>query len=731
MKQMIQLHPAMGQQVLDHLKQYADLPEVTAESCSEVYVAGQSVASAVSELFGNGEAVVYNDIDAFVMLGEFNPAVYDKSYESKHSSFLMRMDHQELSVAMEYGQLRLDGHDVYSMLATRRQGMLNEIVCGGAEYRGSPLNEGHANSRTLKFLKTFDLNCVQVGVRMSDKALVWTPAFDRFLQTKELLIESDKTPVHTAIRWFKKKSELEGVYGHDDKAMELLATSILSINAYFDKFQQSEPPLLESYSKSVPRTLHTRYIRSVAARLVFAKEYRKRYENVSSEVSRYFEISSLENTLIPLNTLKARANPDVDLDLLLRLPTALVPTYVRAKQGFWKKHTSRRILDILASTKTNKKGTGAYRMVAVAQAGVDHFSSQGSDKALEKVVDAMEGHSGIVAIASRGTPYPVVEAVSTALHGLAKEGKAYGYGFLDANPHKMMSTLVDLPIQDVSAAVTKFVQDEYSAAIELRNNAKFLIQAEFKPFRFKGFSISELRDPGKILEEGDVMHHCVGGYLGAVYGGKSAIVSFFKHRVQDRLTLEVSPNGRRFFGTRLFRSVQLRGLLNRAPTPEEELAAEEFVLGLNVRRLSRGLLSAEAACKLAAKLPAPIKKWASADPHGRWKLSYRKRAVNRFYSFCSFLLRKTTGYSRPDLVRRTGEFAVVSFYSSDFKPLKWASLLLGLTSTAVVSAITFSSTEVAKKKLDEALEKYNLFGKDEYSEKYGDPVFLDDFDIPF
>jgi hypothetical protein len=85
----------------------------------------------------------------------------------------------------------------YRLRKVSRQDMLNTIEV-----------VGHLD----QLLGSFDINAVQVGVDLSTGLLHWTPAYERFLRTRELELDTGFTPMQSLLRLFKKAQELPDVY---------------------------------------------------------------------------------------------------------------------------------------------------------------------------------------------------------------------------------------------------------------------------------------------------------------------------------------------------------------------------------------------------------------------------------------------------------------------------------------------------------------------------------------
>ena len=521
---------------------------------------------------------------------------------------------------------------MYRIQACLRRGLLNEILC-----TYSPVEFPRTNARTaftlfesVRFLRTFDLNCVQVGVRLSDKALVWTPAFERFHRTHEMLVESVKTPLHTAIRWFKKKRELEGLYGHDDRAMELLCATKWSLDFRQQRFEETHRVnLLDMFQCSGKAAAHTTdledgattpaqartrhpalgtdWAHRMASRLVFSRVYKARLDSVRSDIERYFTIRTLEGTRISLHTLEPKALPELDPAIVEHSPSALLPWYVRAKQGYWKKHISQQVLELFSSFKDGPRAhlSHAYKFHALLRHGVDVVANAQQRRDLQGVCRNIEEHQGFARMAGQ-LDHSKYVLFSRTLQTLAKEKGLYVFGFVDQSCFDFLRALTDCEIADVDQITRSVLADCEQRAVEARANATFLLKRPLTGVTFEGYRLNELRDTKELFQEGNKMHHCVGGYSTAVFQGISAIVSFRKPLVQDCLTLEVRESKSVGGWSDHLCLTQIRGLTNRSPTYEESKVADIVIRALNVQRAFGWALPFSLCLKLAQKLPRSI-----------------------------------------------------------------------------------------------------------------------------
>ena len=571
------LHPSMGRAILHYLRMFCPIGTTFGpfRPGYEEYLAGQSVASAISALFGDGSMQVYNDVDVFRIRAEYIRPL-------KPGGLVLRPDIEEIALDHDgYGSFIFKQEGAYSINAVHRDGMLNLIDCFAGE---AMLSLQSPDQRMRSFLSSFDLNCTQVGVRMSDQALVWTPAFERFLRTREMLVESNKTPLHTAIRWFKKKAELDGVYGHDDRAMQLLCASAEWID------MTHEGDLLDYFRLSGEDRRSRRYVGAMAAKMVFGQGYREKMAPVEQKVLSYFSLESHAFDKVQLFRLKPRAASDLDRDVLKRLPLQMVTPYTRAVQGFWRRHQSQHIREVLE----RQQETIAHlyeRTVLTRHADVT--SSPAAQKEAHKVSKIITDHRGMSHLASCGLDYPVLRDLVAAIESHKQDEQSYIYGTLD-HPEAAKQLLNAIsqsePGQSMASTLQAVMQDRKERIAVLTQQATYLIGEPLGRLMINGRPVHELRTDRALHIEGHRMHHCVAGYLERVLRGDCAIFSLGAHKAQDALTLEIVPWPRKRLGVTFLDAYQLSGLCNRQATEQEHQSAQLLVDALNLSRVTRGLV---------------------------------------------------------------------------------------------------------------------------------------------
>jgi len=155
-------------------------------------LAGGSIANIIWELVSGNKAVI-NDLDIFELDKiESYPEGGKPIFEFKEEEIKYREDH--------YVGLSLftSTNDYYIITEAS---ILSDGIINLIKYKSS-------TSDPMIVIKSFDINCTQIGYSIEDDKFYWTKEFEQFLNTGELKIINLKTPAHTAIRISKKSKEL-------------------------------------------------------------------------------------------------------------------------------------------------------------------------------------------------------------------------------------------------------------------------------------------------------------------------------------------------------------------------------------------------------------------------------------------------------------------------------------------------------------------------------------------
>ena len=571
MKQVI-LQAEMGGAVLNKLREFTDLPRTG-------YVAGQSVASAVSELFGDGRAVAYNDVDVFRTRTTEEQATHEARVNAWYERLRVIQDEnsQVLNTPFDqpptkyqasknlctfttqeqendYGQMMLSSTNRYEVERTARAGMLNEVVC-------------HYIQGGLKnVLRTFDLNAVQIGVDIETEQLVWTYDFERFMATRQLDIVTMHTPLHSLIRYFRKRQELQGTYGNDERILEMVGAAY---HLGLDEDGEFKP-----YSN---------------VRWKFGEIYKSRFDSVASSISPHFELTAVPSNSSPVYLLTPRFDIPKDLkegtsNIVFNLP--LVSRALREKH---RKGAQERLQYLTKPLPPRPEPTGRNRplldrfvrdsWLAQGDAYVTGNVTAAEMKQLDRVVKNHPGLSAHIEGLSLKDQWERIKALKTA----ASQRGIWAYGVVESRDRESVDWTPD---------GMQVMLDE--AEVLLNETLKVPTLAEMT---LQGYRIREMTTGMALAIEGAELHHCVAGYAYQVKAGNSRAMSFrLGEDVNNWLTLEVDRRGGGGWQV-----AQFRGLLNRDATDEENAIAQRYVAYFNIA----DFLGAPAAHFLA-KLPTPV-----------------------------------------------------------------------------------------------------------------------------
>jgi hypothetical protein len=486
----------MGEKVLQRLNSFVD----TKAFKDGGMIAGQAVASALSEVYGDGRGVVYNDVDYFRQ--------HKTSDNKKRVGRVLEMDAiRQSSLEVRYGQLHIASNYHYRVASTKRLDMLNEVICFGLGFLGGSNEFLLTDLDETRFLKSFDLNCVQVGVSVRTGKLVWTPAFERFHQTREMLVENMRTPVHSAIRYFRKKKELEGVYGKDEFIMEQLSCQIRRCLKNHDEASN----------------------RFSMGQLYFGDHYHGKLQDVQKELAPWMNLQSIDGQQIDLYTLQPRSDLGLQSEQEELIDDGLLTQYFRAKQGFWKKDVCSQILNTIAKA----SGIEFNILFTDRKSSMETHIAPMALKSLNKLLNE-HGMNHWIADMSLERMFEFHDALKICER---KYGVAV-YGIIETNSPQTIEAQAGESYKDAAIRVIDCLHKE---TLNLPMPSKVMSNIRVA----NGFELRQLSSALELLEEGVRQHHCVGGYTRYVGDGVSRIVSLRKRKASETVTIEL---GRSKFG---------------------------------------------------------------------------------------------------------------------------------------------------------------------------------------
>jgi len=472
-----ELQQGMGTQIVEKLRGFGDLPD-------EGIVAGQAVSSAIFDLFSPDSEgmVVYNDVDIFRVADAKDIDIAEEKLRT-----LDTVKYHNFLVKNEYLSLKLYPESHYKIVNSHRQGLINTIA-----FTDLVTYSNISTSRAI--IQGFDLNITQVGVDLATKELTWTPEFERFFYTRQLEISNLQTPNHTAMRWFKKREELPGVFGDDDFAMEMVsAISSSRMQNSTRKFDEKE---------------HLRWR--------FGEKNSVLYHRFASKMQPYFDLVKESNEIYFLECTQETEKSLVDM-----------AKKYHSKYFAWAFNQSRR------SRKTAKKklfnhiiqpgmlggGSGGIPLplASLIQQGDKYLAGNVSPVQVQRINTMAKGYRSIFRLMFH---LSVTEQLSEIENWLALE-RQYGrwiFGFVDVHGFINSGMYYE--------AYAEYWVDKIEHYYAVVNNPfdKLVDHPRFE-VELDGYHCRELIVPRDLFDEGNELHHCVGGYANAVREGLSRIIS--------------------------------------------------------------------------------------------------------------------------------------------------------------------------------------------------------------
>jgi hypothetical protein len=537
MKKSIVLNPGMGSAVVNHLRQFADLPP-------DGILAGQAVDSAITDLFGSGGGV-YNDIDVFRQETEPFKNRNMRTANSLTSRF-------ELSTSVgddAYGTMNvlLEVVQTYGIHAVKREGMLNTVSCNVTW----PVQTLSAQ----RVIRGFDINCTRVAVDLATNELIWDRDYQDFLHSRQLRISMMHTPWHTFLRLAKKAEELPSVYVDFDVAAESCVA--IARSTWLDQMLRRKGVSLQFGQKH----------QELAARLesvwapYFSYEKKRIYQTRHHKWTEDEALAVPGGKAIDLCSLTPRGGLETKLQercnrmgsgLLFFAPRVIESSRRKVAPAAYHKLNAIVALDQQAPAQPVDLDAAPLRRIGRASQrrdfvqvnaelfGTDYVQGQALPAIAAKVSEWVGQHAGL----SRGMVGLTLEAQYARMQAVTevcrKFGKQYfngdtkaGFGVLE---NERDAAVFESP-EAMEAALMR-----YYRANSTPFDVKPLPLPPFVPARFEGFHVRELLTPHELRNEGNTMGHCVGGYSDAVRRNTSRILTIRyldERRTQNCSTVEV------------------------------------------------------------------------------------------------------------------------------------------------------------------------------------------------
>ena len=514
------LHPDMGMPVVRYLRRFGPIPRL---GTAKTVVAGQSVLNALSHLYGDGRFDVYNDVDIFTgkTIGDFIERIRRQHRSSDFHSqtrikrSIQTSDFVEVFERPSYerrdgrisGGFSLEVRNRYRVLRSIRKGMINEIRC--------VLYDAVAHD----ILERFDLNCVQVGVNLFNGQLCWTSQFERFIHSNQMEVVNIDTASATAIRYFKKKREMP-FYGDDSYNMQIIST-VMKLSELSDFREKPLDP---------------------TPQLLFGETYREKYNFVRADLAPYFTMKRCVRAGRACFQLVPRTEVEPKLLKLSseRRVFRYVPFIAHAVLHRHSKFKEQRYKYYLGldqpDKQKNKTNISLMKFTGSLVATRSHhdFDANLPVSEVARIDRALREHFYLFSRFSVLRNIKEQLALLDIIEFEAGKRGSWVWGFFEK--HKIEPAVL------LDAAIMSKRLDVEEA--DMSRTISMAIHSSVYPASIDGYAIKELLSKKDLVEEGDYMRHCVGGYFSALESMQSRIFSIGIPGDRMRsFTLEVTVPG--------------------------------------------------------------------------------------------------------------------------------------------------------------------------------------------
>lgn len=469
-------------------------------------IAGQAVSSAVQDLFFGGRGGGYNDVDCFA------PADGHHFDFTQGRNRVMTVQMAEVVGEIDYEQISARVVPRYRVLSSSRMEKLNLVQID--EYA-----RNKSIDLTASIIRSFDFNCVQIGIDLCERKLVWTPAFERFLASRQIEVESTHTPAHTAIRLAKKMRELKDVYVDQDRVFRTLAGAVMRLKvaeAHTARGKTQNDAMVESLARlgaGDPRSERG----TLYGQRRFGKLFAQKARDNEATLSPYFSLCE-EGESGRVFSLEPKRLPD---ESFLRLTSRRhVAEYARLAAVFQRPH----------KPEVRARGAALLRVDPVSLEPLTghvhiwpaHPSSLVIEMAHEKVsmkemdrfLAVCDRHRGLMSRVQMRASLAEQVGVVQVVQKLASQHGQWVYGLIEAR-----ADVYGHPFDGFEA----YLHEQIDLARE--DMLKPLIHRRLRQSVYDGVAVKELVTRAECFQEGEDLHHCIGGYAGALSYGKTVLLS--------------------------------------------------------------------------------------------------------------------------------------------------------------------------------------------------------------
>lgn len=480
------LSPTMGSAVLTHLRDLSGL-DFSAETG---VVAGQAVASAVEDLFFNGVGGVYNDIDLFQPDADNSLLTWGHHVPRARIRTELMLDHE---AECDYLGVRIGALPRYVVQSSRRDALLNRVHVA---YR-------QKEQQAYSLISAFDLNCTQVGVDLATRELVWTPEYARFLQTRQLEISAYHSPFHTVIRFLRKLAALPNVYGDTERVI----SGVLAVAC--------------SCQDNSVKPLRIAAFQGGEAGWWFGPTMKAKYDEVADVLAPWFTLVHNPATHLgkpDIYSLLPRQSADEDLVAVLRrYPVKLAAPVLHALTYPAKPLLRQRMRELVVA----KSGQISPAALLWCRTGCDRQAVEQVARAEDRTL--IENVCHVIAEHPRVEPLIAWLAAEIGMDKAELRGPVFAWSRKQAASHgTWVYGMVESMDSEWAAQFKGLHEGIVAQVIEaLDQHLADTIEQGSKPlaapiaaaaFAHAGMRIRPLLTWTELMQEGEDLHHCVGGY---------------------------------------------------------------------------------------------------------------------------------------------------------------------------------------------------------------------------
>lgn len=205
-------------------------------------IAGGSLANIVWEQV-SGNVAKINDIDVFIFKKKLEIKDLSRGSSITNDGKKIFYQNQENYFYEDYNGFcqGVRNKDFYLIENTEISGIYNYIHYS-------------STSESLDLvIRSFDINCTQIGYDIESNKFFWTSEFEEFLNTGKLKFTNLGSPQHSSIRIFKKRDELNAILEPDEIKMTAYVISRPLSGVTRRYFSNKYLTIFEKYHKELEK----------------------------------------------------------------------------------------------------------------------------------------------------------------------------------------------------------------------------------------------------------------------------------------------------------------------------------------------------------------------------------------------------------------------------------------------------------------------------------------------